>query len=81
AAFPVVTLAEILAPLVLLNRRFRLAWIVIIVTFHLVSWGMMQIFFLQNILLMPFLLHEWAPGSPGRTGARPPGTGRLPLST
>jgi hypothetical protein len=59
-AFPVVTLFEVLAPLTLIDRRFRLAWIVVIVPFHLLSWGMMQIFFLQNILLLPFLLHEWA---------------------
>jgi len=67
AAFPVVTLAEILAPPVLLDRRFRLAWIVIIAVFHVMSWGMMQIFFLQNILLMPFLLHEWAPAGHDKT--------------
>lgn len=62
-AFPIITLFEILAPLVLIDGRFRIAWVVVIVAFHAASWGMMQIFFLQNLLLMPLLLVEWAPES------------------
>lgn len=60
-AFPVVMLFEIAAPLVLFSRRFRLAWAVVIVAFHFGSWSLMQIFFLQNLLLMPFLLLEIDP--------------------
>lgn len=58
-SFPVITAFEILSPLVLFSRPFRLVWLVAILMFHLMSYATMQIFFLQNVLLLPVLLLEF----------------------
>ncbi len=60
-AFPVVTAFEVCAPLCLFSRRFRWAWLVVMLAFHWGSRSMMQIWFLHNVLLMPVLLIEIDP--------------------
>lgn len=49
---------EVLAPLCLFSRRFRLAWIPIMVTFHLGTWVLMGIFFLFNLLMIPMFVTD-----------------------
>lgn len=53
--FAVTTLFEILSPLILLSRRFRLAWLAVIVPFHFLSLLTMNIFFWENLVLMAVL--------------------------
>jgi hypothetical protein len=61
AGFPVVTLFEVCSPLCLFSRRFRWAWLVVIVAFQVGTYSLMQIWFLHNVLLMPVLLVEIEP--------------------
>jgi len=48
----VTTLFEVLSPLALLYRRFRWAWLAVIVPFHLLTLFTMNIFFWENMLLI-----------------------------
>src|SRR5205823_10496023 len=48
--FPIITVLEGLTPLCLISRRFRWVWLVVMVPFHCVTWYLMKIFFLYNIL-------------------------------
>jgi hypothetical protein len=61
AGFFVTTCFELLAPLCLVLPRFRRAWIAVVVTFHLVNWFTLNLFFWQNALLVPLLVAEWEP--------------------
>ncbi|HWV58104.1 MAG TPA: DCC1-like thiol-disulfide oxidoreductase family protein [Longimicrobiales bacterium] len=68
--FAVVTLAEIVSPLCLISGRLRLAWIAVIVPFHIVTLLTMNIFFWENLLLimvaltgLPYLFSP-QPGEP-----------------
>lgn len=54
--FAITTLVEIAAPLVLLQRHARAAWVVFILGFHVSTYLMMNILFWQNIgLIVVFL--------------------------
>ena len=58
AGFPVVTTFEVLAPLCVVSRPFRTAFLAVMVPFHLCSWIFMEVFFWRNLLLY-MLLVEW----------------------
>lgn len=74
AAFAVTTVFEILSPLALLYRRFRILWLLVIVPFHLATLVTMNIFFWENLILLvlvftdiPTRLGEaWRQGIPFR---------------
>ena len=52
AGFFVVSLFEVLTPLALIWRRFRWAWLAVIVPFHLSTLFTMNIFFWENLILL-----------------------------
>ena len=52
AGFFVVTLFEVLTPLALVWRRFRWAWLAVMVPFHLSTLVTMNIFFWENLILL-----------------------------
>lgn len=56
--FFVTTVAEVLSPLVLFHRRLRLAWLAVIVPFHVVTLFTMNIFFWENLVLIALLFSE-----------------------
>lgn len=58
AGFIITTIFELLAPLCLILPRFRRVWMVVIVSFHIVNWFTLNLFFWQNILLILFLLGD-----------------------
>ena len=82
--FFVVTIFEILSPLALVFRRFRLVWLIVIVPFHVTTLFTMNIFFWENLILialvftaLPARFEAWLdarskprPGPP----ASPPGS-------
>jgi hypothetical protein len=51
-----ITFFEMFSPLCLLFRRFRYAWLAVIVPFHFLSLWLMNIFFWHNLLLIAVLL-------------------------
>jgi hypothetical protein len=51
AGFPLVTLVELLAPLVLVSRSFRGIFLAVIVPFHLATLFLMEVNFIENLLL------------------------------
>jgi hypothetical protein len=59
--FALVTIFELLAPLCLISRRFRYAWLSVIVPFHFSTLVTMKIFFWQNLLLICVLLLDIDP--------------------
>jgi hypothetical protein len=48
----IVTLFELLSPICLLSRTFRLMWLGVIVPFHIMSLFLLNVFFWQNLLLI-----------------------------
>lgn len=56
--FAVVWVFETLAPLCLVSRWFRRAWLPVIVLFHLSTWALMGILFLFNLLMIPMFVTE-----------------------
>jgi hypothetical protein len=52
AAFAVTTGFEILSPLALASRWFRIPWLLVIVPFHLATLVTMNIFFWENLILL-----------------------------
>lgn len=54
--FPVITVFEILAPLCLVSRPFRIAFLLVMVPFHVFSWLFLKIFFWHNLILFVLLL-------------------------
>ena len=58
AGFPVVTVFEVLAPLCLFSRWFRRLFLLVIGSFHLVSWFVLDVFFWENLLLLTLLLDQ-----------------------
>ncbi len=54
--FPIVTVAEVLAPLVIVYSRFRRGWLLLMVGFHISTLPLMDIFFWETLLLYPVLL-------------------------
>jgi len=63
AGFPIVTLFEITAPLCLVSRKYRFAFVAVMVPFHFVSLVFMNIMFWENLLMFVFLLdfNRWFP--------------------
>ena len=57
--FPIVTLFEVLAPLCLIWRWFRLVFLAVMVPFHFFSWMFMEVFFWHNLVLY-LLLFDWS---------------------
>jgi hypothetical protein len=58
AGFAVTTLFELLAPLCVIMPRFRRVWIVVVVSFHVVNWFTLNLFFWQNALLVLLLVSD-----------------------
>ncbi len=56
AGFIVVTIFEILSPLVLFSRRFRYAWLAVIIGFHVGTLLLMNIFFVHNLVLLVVMI-------------------------
>ncbi|MEX2532309.1 MAG: hypothetical protein WD960_16195 [Gemmatimonadota bacterium] len=82
AGFLVTTVFEVLSPLALLRRGFRLAWLGVIVPFHFATLLTMNIFFWENVVLLALLftdlprrVEEWVGAGRrrgrGATGSRP----------
>lgn len=70
------TLAEISAPLTLFHARFRLLWLPVILSLHVGTLFLMNIFFWEQMILvlvfMTPLAHVFAPGRAVSAAARPP---------
>ncbi|OGX31699.1 MAG: hypothetical protein A2787_00885 [Omnitrophica WOR_2 bacterium RIFCSPHIGHO2_01_FULL_48_9] len=49
--FPVITFFEVLAPLCLVSRLFRYAFVIVMLPFHLLSWIFMGVFFWETMVL------------------------------
>jgi hypothetical protein len=58
AGFVLVTICEVLSLCCLSSPRFRRVWLLVIASFHLLSWPLMQTLFVYNLLLMPVLLMD-----------------------
>jgi uncharacterized membrane protein len=52
AGFLVTTIFELLAPLCLIMPRLRRVWIAVVVSFHVLNWFTLNLFFWQNALLV-----------------------------
>jgi hypothetical protein len=65
AGLVVVTVLELLAPCCLFSRRFRRAFLAVMVPFHVVVLVTMNIFFWENLALFALVLRDRAP-APGR---------------
>ena len=57
--FAWVTLMELLSPLALVVPPFRWLWVGSMLLFHAFAWGVMQIPFVHNLILMPLLMLDW----------------------
>jgi hypothetical protein len=80
AGFLVTTVFEVLSPLALLRRGFRLAWLGVIVPFHFATLLTMNIFFWENLVLLALLftdLPSRVEGWVGAGGSRWPGQRRF----
>lgn len=73
AGFVVATIFEILSPFALVYRRFRHAWLLVIIPFHFATLVTMNIFFWENLILLLLVFTEL----PTRLGA----IGRSPCPT
>jgi hypothetical protein len=52
ASFLVITIMELLAPLALFHRTFRIVWLAVILPFHIGTFFTMKILFWENMLLI-----------------------------
>lgn len=59
AGFPLVTLFELASPLCLFFPWLRRTWLLVMLVFHVLTWWLMQLLFLHNMLLIPALLVDW----------------------
>ena len=72
AGFPLVTLIEALAPLVLVSRWFRGMFLAVMVPFHFLTLVLMEVDFMENLLLYIVLVDfstlfgRWAPSYASR---------------
>lgn len=66
---PIQTLFEMFAPFCLISRKFRYAFLFVMIPFHLLSWLFLKIFFWENLLLF-ILLFDWKQ-VPKRTSPKP----------
>lgn len=55
-SFPLITAMEVAAPLCLFCTPFRRIWIVVMLAFHVLSRIFLQVWFVENVLLIPVLL-------------------------
>jgi hypothetical protein len=69
AGFPFITLFEILAPLCLAWPRFRWVFIPFMLSFHLLSLVVMNIFFFDDMILY-LLLVDWSRRFPALSAGR-----------
>lgn len=67
--FAMVTLCEVLSPLCVASKWFRRAWLVVMIPFHVLSWPLLQLLFLHNILLLCVLVID-LDGIAERIGAK-----------
>lgn len=71
AGFPLVTMTEILSPLVLVSRWFRGIFLAVMIPFHLMTLLLMEVNFMENLLLYVVLVdfsrfvERWLPASSG----------------
>jgi hypothetical protein len=54
--FPLVTLVEVLAPLALFSRSFRVIFFATMVPFHVLTLLLMEVSFMENLLLYALLI-------------------------
>jgi hypothetical protein len=54
----VVTVFESLSPLALRHGRFRVSWLVVVITFHITTLFLMNIFFWESLILLPAFFAE-----------------------
>ena len=57
--FVVLTLMEILSLLCLSSKWFRRGWLAVMLPFHVLSWPLLQLLFVFNMLLIWVLLIDW----------------------
>jgi hypothetical protein len=67
--FVIVTLFEILSLLCLGSKWFRRSWLAVMLPFHVLSWPMLRLLFLHNVLLIGVLLVDFE-GLAERLGIR-----------
>lgn len=67
--FFVITVLEILTPLILISTVFRRAWLAMMIPFHVATLLTMNIFFVQNMILLLCLFVDW-PGIWARVAKR-----------
>jgi hypothetical protein len=58
AGFVVTTIFELFAPLCLVMPRFRRVWIAVVVSFHVLNWFTLNLFFWQNALLVLLVVSD-----------------------
>jgi hypothetical protein len=78
AGFVLVTAVEVLSPFCLVSRRFRHFWLVTILSFHVLTLLLMQIFFWENVILLILLLTGVAGLLPSVRSVPEPETGQSP---
>lgn len=61
--FPLVSVVEALSPLVLVSRSFRVVFFLVMIPFHLMTLTLMEVSFLENLLLYVVLVDfsRWLP--------------------
>ena len=81
--FVVVTFFEIFSLLCLSSKWFRRSWLAVMLPFHVLSWPLLQLLFVHNILLICALVIDldgivkWLAGKRGLNGSSPPATPRV----
>lgn len=82
AGFVVVTVFEIFSLLCLSSKWFRRSWLAVMLPFHVLSWPLLQLLFVHNILLICALVIDldgivrWLAGKRGLNGSSPIATPR-----
>ena len=86
--FPLVSFVEALSPLVLVSRPFRVVFFMVMIPFHLMTLTLMEVSFLENLLLYVVLVDfsRWLPffalgGLGDRTRSSLPAVGGRRLAT
>ncbi|HEY7471080.1 MAG TPA: hypothetical protein VIE68_01910 [Gemmatimonadota bacterium] len=54
--FAIVTIFEVLSPLCVASTWFRRAWLAVMIPFHVLSWPLLELLFLHNLLLLCVLV-------------------------
>jgi hypothetical protein len=58
--FPIATLLELVSPIAMFWRRFRMIWLVLMVIFHVLNWPLLNIFFWQHLCLLALFAEPFA---------------------